>query len=96
MSYTGAMSSGSPTALLRPSYGEYADVELVQVRSLMELVGMPELAQAIALYKAGRPEDAARYARAAGPRGPRSSNGLSLKSAAFARGVVDYQRHSTY
>jgi hypothetical protein len=45
---------------------EHADVEFVQVHNLMELVGMPELAQAIALYKRGRLEDAVRFATVAG------------------------------
>jgi hypothetical protein len=54
--------------VIAPS-GEHADVGIVQVKNLLELVGMPELAQAIALYKGGHLEDAARYARAAGPLG---------------------------
>jgi hypothetical protein len=54
--------------VIAPS-GGHADVEFVQVHSLMELVGMPELARAIAFYTEGRLEDAARYATAAGRRG---------------------------
>jgi hypothetical protein len=43
-------------------------VDLVQVRELSDFIGMPEAAQALRLFKAGKLQDAARYAIAAGPR----------------------------
>jgi hypothetical protein len=43
-------------------------VDLVQITDLSDLIGMPEIAQALDLYKRGKIEDAVRYVRAAGPR----------------------------
>jgi hypothetical protein len=43
-------------------------VDLVQVRNLTDLIGMPEVALALRHFEAGRLKDAARYATAAGPR----------------------------
>jgi phytoene dehydrogenase-like protein len=45
-----------------------ATVELAQFDELTDLIGMPELTRALDLYKQGKAEAAARYARAAGPR----------------------------
>jgi hypothetical protein len=45
-----------------------SNVDLIQVRDLSDFIGMPEVAQALRLFKAGKLQDAARYATAAGPR----------------------------
>jgi len=43
-------------------------VDLVQIDELTDLIGMPEVTRALELYRQGKIEDAARYARAAGSR----------------------------
>lgn len=52
----------------RPSGRRQAPVTIVQIRDLEELEGMPEVLRALEYLEAGRLQDAARYASAAGPR----------------------------